>query len=137
MENSFPIANILICERILLEKDDVLTPVRLVDLFLVDETSDTAQMSLLAMIKFPPGHTQTHLLEFLVIGPDGRRQQLGGDNPVDFSALTTKVEGTYKGFTLAGQVRVDAVPGNHAAHLLLDGQPVATAVFAVAKQPSK
>jgi hypothetical protein len=72
----------IICEKILVERDRVLSAIRIVDLFFVDMATGVppdkvaAMLSLLVSTKFSGADDQLHSIEIKLLRPDGEIQTL-------------------------------------------------------------
>jgi hypothetical protein len=76
-------ANLLICEKTLDEKDDVISVIRMVDVFYlrIDEAEPPEKQGvafrIFIQIKFDPQDTTEHAVELKIMRPDGEVQQIG------------------------------------------------------------
>src|SRR5438034_1314253 len=67
-------ASVVVCERILVEKDEVVSAIRILDVLFVPKgtTGDiVAQAYLLFLLKAPAGTTSQHDIFFEVVNPKG------------------------------------------------------------------
>jgi len=146
-------ATAFVCERMLVEKDDVLSAIRLVDLFYVTEfqiregkpvppqpflgqslAQAFVSMSLVVNLKAHPGYQASHSLILRIINPAGEEKNIN-EAPIqaDFAAKIPEVP---SGFTLIAQLNIQPkVMGNYIVRVLLDGEEVCKAWFGILKHP--
>jgi len=135
-------ASVLIFEKVLTEKDEVLSAVRIVEVFYFTPIPDvplnrqTIQMSILATARAAPSEDDSqHSIELNLIRPDGTVKALGPPVPVGFKAKMSTVPG---GFGLVAPMGV--VPsqmGTHYISLLLDGKEIARTPFTLLERAAE
>lgn len=137
-------ANVLICERVLVETDNVLTAVRMVDVFILPKAppehaanlKDTdpippdvpiVQMWITANVKAIPGYSGSHSLQLKLIDTAGELSDLGEARVDSFRSLWPDAHPT---FGTVVQLRVGAKRlGNCYVCLFVDEKEVARAPF--------
>ncbi len=126
-------ATLLICDRLIEEKDDVFTLVRLIDYFRVSVKPDfpieqqVVKLRAFINLKTTPEDNSQHTILLRVIRPDGATGVAVPETPVE---LKTKVPATPLGINLG--VQLDVVPrimGTHYLVLVVDGKDAAWAQF--------
>ena len=134
-------ASVLICERVLQEKDGVLTLVRVADLFHALPPKSEADYSIVEMrlvitCKFPTSDLSEHLVEVKLKRPDGNVLSAnlstnGSPFRINLGILPIPpIEGVPRGFTIALPWGVKALlTGLHEVMLLTDGEHVASYFF--------
>jgi hypothetical protein len=124
----------IICEKILVERDRVLSAIRIVDLFFVDMATGVppekvaALLSLLVSTKFSEADDQLHSIEIKLLRPDGEIQTLVEPHvpPIDRS----RYPGVPTGFNLHAEVAVSARQlGLHAFIIYIDGEEAVRTTF--------
>src|SRR5262245_27184295 len=121
--------NALLCERALVERDGVLSAIRIVDVFFVDPSSKIPpeerpiQMSLLFTAKFAESDESEHGMEVHLERPNESPVKIGETEP-------TKATGNYpnvpKGINLSVRFGVPPkVIGTHYINIMLDSRLVA------------
>jgi hypothetical protein len=134
-------ANFIICQRVLQEKDDVLSLIRAVDVFYVldheKEPSERSPVSLALaiLLKFPPDDRSKHEVRISITRPDGTTKPVGDPIEADVSG-DLPVPGAPRGYNATGALAVAATHlGTHVFTLLVDGVEVATAPFTLTRVP--
>jgi hypothetical protein len=146
-------ATAFVCEKVLIEKDNVLSAIRLVDLFYATEVKleegklippqpspeksklqTFVSMSLLVNLKARPGYQASHSLLLRITNPAGEEKNVSDESvQADFAAKIPEVP---SGFTLIAQLNIQPkVLGNYVVHVLLDGEEVCKAYFGILKHP--
>lgn len=130
-------ANILVCERILVEKDQVPTLVRVVDLFFVSpETPKSPDgklppmaMSLYASVVLTADDDDEHEVSIDLVRPDGSISPI---NTTKQKTAPSRLEHTHRTMLFAVQVGVNPTHhGDHEVRLTFDGEKAASAWFAI------
>jgi hypothetical protein len=147
-------ATAFICERTLIEKDDVMSAIRLVDLFYVTEFQIQegkpvppqpipgrsigqafVSMFLVIILKAQPGDQSSHSLILRITNPAGEEKNVD-DVPVQAN-FTSKLPDVSGGFTLVAQLNVQPkLMGSYNVRVLLDGEEVCRAPFSILKHPT-
>jgi hypothetical protein len=132
--------NISLCERTLQEKDDVVTVIRVVDIFYFtrdpDATPEKPQvvpMSMLVVGKFPPHDLSEHTIQLKVLEPDGTLKDLSEPKRQSFPR---KVQAAPSGFTSTGRFGVPAIPGTYYLIVLIDEVERGCAQFTILERPA-
>jgi hypothetical protein len=131
--------DLLICDRILVEADGVLSAIRLVDVFFVDpETPDggvekVLPMQILITSKFTQGAAKNHIVELALIRPDGERKPMVEPREV---VIEAKYPDLPSGFNvlLHAAVKVKQL-GTHQLVLSVDGEELRQAPFTLLPRP--
>ena len=125
-------ASLMICEKILIEKDNVHSLIRMVDLFHIpakvsaDPTvQEFLELTAVSLFKLEADDESTHDVEMWLEGPSGEPRRLGG--------IQMKGEanprGAPRGFNGRANVSVEAIEGLHLLSVRVDGEEVAKAYF--------
>jgi len=134
-----------ICERVLVEKDDVISAIRIVEIFYVPELPTNAPEDAVALIqawcivilKALPGHYEKHVIELKLLNALGALTSIGSEE-ADFSTRP-ELGSVPTGASLALQLNIGVKNyGNCSVCIYLDGEEIARAPFTIQKQqPSK
>jgi hypothetical protein len=135
-------ARLLICEKILVEMDGVLSAIRLVDVFYFSAPPEIPReqivvpMFILATGYFLSPDDSKHSLELRLIRPDGESTAFFTQN--DVVAALPGIAGVPRGFSVVASVSVAAKQiGTHYVSAVLDGEEVARGAFTLLEQPQK
>jgi hypothetical protein len=131
-------ADLLICEKVLIEGDGVMSAIRLVDIFYVSKAPDIpmerqgAQMSVLGMIKVEIGDLEEHEIEVRLVRPSGESSTIGEPQKV---RMEPKEPSSPGGFNFVAPLGVIAKEmGVHYFVLMFDGQEVTRALFTLVER---
>lgn len=137
-------AVILVCEKVLNEKDGVLSVIRIPDLFYVHSPPDLAPenqavlMTVLIMCKFPHDDESTHSVLCRLKRPDGTEKDVDFGVPLEFPLKDNKEGPTTspRGFNLIASWGVKPThTGLHELILLVDGNEISSAFFTLLPLP--
>jgi hypothetical protein len=124
---------LFLCEKILQEKDDVLTYIRNVELFnvvIVPEVPIERQgptMTVVIIGKVRPNDTTEHTVQLHLIRPSGETKIVGDEVKAVFTSRLPEYPG---GFNIVQQMTVSAKEmGLHYMAVLFDGEEVARTPF--------
>ncbi|HTX38633.1 MAG TPA: hypothetical protein VME43_26590 [Bryobacteraceae bacterium] len=132
-------ATVLICEKILVEKDEVPSAIRLADTFCFRKNPERPEETPIVlvngffMIRFVPNAPIEHSLELRLVRPDGETQTIGGPNDARAEVRTPDTPIGFNapfGFGLRARE-----PGIYYVTALLDGAEVAKAGFSLIEAP--
>ncbi len=122
-------AAVLVCEKTLQEKDDVFTPVRLVDLFrfAAAETPSQVAVSAIAILKaIGPTEDIEHQMWFSIENPHGQVLQVTEPNRFRFVVADSKIP---YGLNAPLHIWVPTEPGTSYIIFNFDGSELARAPF--------
>lgn len=132
-------AAVLICEKILVEKDEVPSAIRLADTFYFRKNPERPEETPVVivngyfMVRFLPDAPMEHSLELRLVRPDGENQTFGGPNDV---RAEVRIPDTPIGFNAPFGFGLRARdPGIYYIAALLDGAEVAKAGFSLIEAP--
>lgn len=141
--------NVIVCEKILLERDGTYSAIRIIDVFFFKrEPSGTiepqhVEVSVLVMGKISPEDKSEHWARLLVQKPDGKTSQIGQPLRAVFEAVIDQPE-TYAlaagsdaskiagGFTIVANIKI--IPrqvGMHHILVIMDDIEVAKTPFTI------
>jgi hypothetical protein len=139
-------ASALLCERILNEKDEVLSAIRIVDIFNVPEVPAEAptgslplvQAYCLVIIKTQSGYHGQHLIQIKLLNMKGELSNLGEAANTDVAARPGMGDDVPGGATIAFQLNI-AVKNYGTCYVCvyLDGEEIARAPFTLQRQSLK
>ena len=130
--NEKPLVSAFLCEKVLNEKDGVLTYVRVVDLFTVPMVpqSDRARMLVWLAVIVKSGNAKgKYVLSLRMITPTGEAKPLGDETPI---ALNGGEHGISANVMLALDVKTDGLFG---IDVLIDGEVLNHVPFRVKLVP--
>jgi hypothetical protein len=137
---AFVHANALICEKVLVEKDEVASLVRVADVFLVDprfvgNSGSGIPMYLWVQIRITQDDNEGHSLAFELVRPSGdKKYNKIADNQRVGSTLL--FETTHKNFVAQGLVMVEPKEfGEHAFLIYFDDNVVTKVFFTLIAKP--
>lgn len=125
---------VLLCQRLLQEKDEVFSAIRMIDVLFTDIMTElpiekqTVPLSFLAGVKGHVGDASKHQIQIDLVRPDGESTKLGEANDISF--VSTRYPDSPGGFNIVGEIGV--VPkqlGVHFIVLSVDGEEAARAPF--------
>jgi hypothetical protein len=131
--------NFLVCERVLIEQDQVLTIIRVVDVFFIKPIPNVppenrlVTMTVLAMAKFAPEDASDHTMQFSLIRPDGDKKTVGDLTQIKLAPK--KYPGLHSSVNFFTPVNV--IPsqlGTHYFVISVDGEEVARTPFTLQEQ---
>jgi len=131
-----------VCERTLIERDFVVSAIRIIDLIYIPEfpvasmenTFPVVQASCCVIFKSIPGHNKQHRVELKLLDTTGELQDLG--DPMEVN-LESKIEGLPSGATIAAQLNFGAkLLGTYYLCIYLDQEEVARTPFTLMRGPS-
>lgn len=118
-------SSMLVCERVLRERDDVLTAFRIVDAFYVEEFPDQGsgvyviQAYAIIVIRTVPDYDAKGKIELYITRPEGPRDLVGSPEP----ELRSRIPGTPGGITLQVQLNLKTPTlGTYFVELFLEGE---------------
>ena len=127
------IASLVLCERVLQEKDDVPSAIRIVDVFFPREGAEGPVVSFagLALVRSALTDEEEHPAKLFMVYPDGKQEQM---LPDDASvSLKKKLPDAPGGTTFQFNFNIKGHPlGMYFLHLEIDGQRLASAMFTLA-----
>lgn len=134
---AFVSASAFICEKVLTEKDEVSSAIRIVEVFFVppaiENVSRVVAMCLYSSIRLTPDDEEPHSVLFTLVRPNGEKR--------DLPAVANKVipparfPDMNKALMLVGQVAVEVKElGIHHFLVILDGKEVAKTEFIISLQ---
>lgn len=138
-------AFVIICQQVLIEKDNVPSVIRMVDLFsappdmprLPDGSLVPVSMQLYINIRLTPDDDAVHNVSFTLTRPDGsvtQRELLSASAPIPPGGTT---QGD-RGLNIAGPLGVLPTHfGRHQIGVFVDGERVAIASFFIQQSPSE
>jgi hypothetical protein len=139
-------AIIILCEKVMQEKDDLVSTIRIADLFYVPLLPDVpiekhaVLMQVLVMCKFRHDDESTHSIGLRLTRPDGTQKDVAfwepTGHPLEFSLaeLIPKVPEAPRGLNLIAPWGVKATHmGLHRLDLLIDGEDSASVFFTLAR----
>jgi hypothetical protein len=133
--------NAFICEKILMEQDQVISAIRLVEVFSVQATPDLPLdkqgplMFVVASGKVPADDDSEHLIEFSLIRPNGETKPVG--EPIRSVFPGGAQAGFPRGFNVALQLLVFATQmGLHYISIRFDGEEVRRVPFILQPVPT-
>jgi hypothetical protein len=128
-------AFVIICERLLVEKDDVQSAIRIADLFQFQKIpgapseDPVVPITVIIQARFTPDAEPTHTLELRLIRPDGETKTIG--EPVTLT-MAAKFPDVCTGYNSGAIFGVAArINGIHYVTFLIDGEEVARAPFSL------
>jgi hypothetical protein len=131
-------ADLLICEKVLIEGDGVLSAIRLVDIFYVSKVPEIsperqgAQVSVLGMIRVEIGDLEEHAIEVRLVRPSGESSTIGEPQRV---RIEPKEPNSPGGLNFVAQLGVIAKEmGVHYFVLLFDGQELTRSPFTLVER---
>ena len=137
-------ASLIICERALQEKDDVISAIRIVDLFLVALVPDippdkqAVSMTLVVSCQFANDDESTHSLAIRLLRPDGSDKEVELEKPleINLASFPLRTPDSTRGIQLVAPWGVKPTHmGRHRVSLLIDGEVVASRWFILAPRP--
>jgi hypothetical protein len=140
--------NVILCEKILLEADQIYSAVRIVDVFYFKRdpsypNSQTIPMCILVMGKIQPEDKSEHWAQLVIETPDGSRSQIGeplravfevaiSEEEKSLLAEGSSVSDIAGGFTIRANINfVSRQIGRHQIIVFLDGDLVARSPFTI------
>ena len=131
-------ADLLVCEKILIEGDGVMSMIRLVDIFYVNTIPEIpierqgSQMSVLGMIRVQIGDLEEHAIELRLMRPSGESSAIGDTQKIRMEPKEPNAPG---GFNFVAQLGVIAKEmGVHYFVMLFDGTEIARAPFTLVER---
>lgn len=132
-------ANILICERVLVERDNVPSLIRVVDLFYISpETPKNSEgnfppviLSVFANVSVTGEDDKEHEISLVLGRPDGSLTPIDIPNQ---KASPGRVEDSHRTIVVAAHIGVN--PSHHGRHefrLIFDGEVVASVWFVISR----
>jgi hypothetical protein len=133
-------ARVLLCEKVLFEFDNVISVIRLVDLFFVppDPSDFAVLMQVLVMCSFEHDDESDHVIHLSLKRPDGSEKTIEFPNGMEFSfeGQPTQYPGVPKGYSFAASWGVKATHmGLHEIIMTIDGDRVASTFFSLTPTP--
>jgi len=129
----------LICERFLVEKDDVFSAIRIIDLFYVPQDSpEYAAMQVNVLVVVKTSNDGEASLRIKLIDPSGNVETLAG--PPERIVVKSKFPGTLipTGTTIALHLNISPKTlGTYYLNVELDGQQVANVPFTLQRSSEK
>jgi hypothetical protein len=138
LPKGFVAAFVIICEKILVEKDEMQSAIRIADIFQFQRLPGVVgepiiPINVLVQVRFLPTADPTHTLELRLIRPDGEMKTVG---PPVTQAMHPKFPDVSIGYNFGAVFGVIArLSGIHYVVLFLDGQEVARAPFSLIERP--
>lgn len=141
--------NVILCEKVLQEKDNTYTAVRITDVFYfrrdprISLTSQSIPMCILVLGKTEPEDTTEHSVQLILQRPDGNRTLMGEPLRAVFEARLaeegqlmlaegSKASDIIGGFSIRAEINViPSQVGRHDVLVLLDDQVIAKAPFTI------
>ena len=128
-----------LCDKVLEERDGVLSAIRIVDVFFfrrvpeMPEEKQAVVANLVILTKAQPGTTSEHAIKVDLLRPDGERVKVGESETTSMRAKFPEAPG---GFNLSLTVGVKTkVPGLHFFIINLDDEEITRVPFTLIEQP--
>lgn len=134
---------ILICEKLMQEKDNVYSAIRLADIFYYGEPikelpldKQAVAISVLTHFKVPSDDDEGHAVVLELVRPSGERTKIFNLENLEHNKGERKAPGSPRGFSIALQLGVIAKEmGVHEVVLSVDGEEQARTWFTLATAP--
>ena len=126
--------DLIVCEKVLAEKDNVHSIIRKAEIFLVPKFSDAdnpvrVKISALASARFQPEDTSTYVVSFAVTDPSGTERTLP-EKTISLASVQSKYPTAPRGFDIVLELAIAATePGRYSLRFLLDGEEATKAWF--------
>ncbi len=133
--------NLLVCEKVLSEEDNVISAIRIADVFLAPVDADISaakqaiKVNVFGQIKMADTDQTEHTLELRLVRPNGESEVVGPPTSGPAKTVLPKFPG---GYIIVGQIAV--TPTQHGLHhfrLTMDGDEIARCPFILLKDASE
>lgn len=136
---AFVHATVIVCQQVLLEKDEVASAIRMAEVYLIPkQVFDQPELmpvpiNLFISARVTEDDEETHAFTLTIERPSGAMKE----NPLTSVIVgTARFPGLHRSLNMVGHVAVTASErGNHIAIVKMDGSEIARAYFTLLEQP--